>query len=223
MCVLIFWYKSVVLFLCLHREDACVSGRSLGGSRRSAPGRGGLGGAQSECWEPPRTLSQRYEHVESSVQKRDLEMIVHTHSLKKKKICPPYFFFIKMVWCPDPMNCRCYFVLTNWWDCSLSLYLKWFVNVVACGIVLIAQTNPLHQCKKSKGAAQNKTNKLNAFILANVGPFLNDRFSPTQTLTFVKHSVAKSENSISALISLSVRCIISTIVHQIIFVSHLCL
>lgn len=54
--------------LCLHREDACVSGRSLGGPRRPTAGGGGLGSAQPECREPPRTLSQRYEHVESSLQ-----------------------------------------------------------------------------------------------------------------------------------------------------------
>lgn len=50
----------VVLFLCLHREDARVSGRSLGGSRRATPGGGGVGSAQPECWEPPGALSQRY-------------------------------------------------------------------------------------------------------------------------------------------------------------------
>ena len=75
----IFWCKSVFLFFCVHREDACVSGRSLGGSRWSSPGGGGLGRAQPECREPPRTLSQRYKHVDSNLKRYFLEMCVHTH------------------------------------------------------------------------------------------------------------------------------------------------
>lgn len=72
-CFFFFPYFSVVdhlshaIFSAVTGEDACVSGRSLGGSRRPAPGGGGVGSAQPECGEPPRTLSQRYEHVEWSL------------------------------------------------------------------------------------------------------------------------------------------------------------
>lgn len=46
---------------------------------------------------------------------------------------------MKILWCPEPVNYRRHFVLTNLWDCSLSPSLK------RCNNGLITQINPLLQ------------------------------------------------------------------------------